>query len=56
MDESKQNITPEEERKYTVSYLIEILKQFPQDAEYEITDRGIKIYTNTNLGICTITG
>ena len=55
--ESKQIITFEEKcKENTVMYLIEVLKQFPQDAKYEITNRGIEIHTNTALGICTITG
>ena len=40
----------------TLGELIELLKYFPQDSKYEITDKGIVIYTNTKLGVVTLTG
>ena len=40
----------------TLGELVELLKHFPQDSKYEITNKGIVIYTNTKLGIVTLTG
>lgn len=40
----------------TLRELIELLNYFPLDSKYEITDKGIVIYTNTKLGIVNITG